>query len=184
MRLFFCLFIFFFSLLFPGCTTANMSGAIGSVIEDGKSLHKVFLRKGTDTSALVDLIKSTVGHDYISPWSDADDELISAQFKATSSQIAKVKDHQSVVRVIKVEFPVQDITTPFGQRSFVEGKYTIWPINGENLDQCNETGAFLKSLLGDQIKEPRTWNGRVTDWGAYMTDDQVVHQQYGRRRTC
>lgn len=129
--------------------TANMSGAIDSVIEDGKSLCQVFLKKGIDPSEVIDLIKSAVGHDYISPWSNEDDASISAQFKAMSSQITKVNDHKDIVRVIKVEFPVQDITTPRGRRSFAESNYYIRPINGENVDQCNATGAILETILED-----------------------------------
>ncbi|UZP40007.1 hypothetical protein NXS19_007823 [Fusarium pseudograminearum] len=110
-----------------------------SAIEDGKSLHQVFLQKGTDPSEVVDLIKSTVGHDYISPWSDADDASISAQFKAMSSQIAKVKDHKDI----------------------------------DNVDQCNATGAILKTILEDRIGKPMMMDGKVSKWRASMTDEQI-----------
>ncbi|KAM0401730.1 hypothetical protein FCULG_00006996 [Fusarium culmorum] len=151
-----------------------MSGAIDSVIEDGKSLYQVFLQKDTDPSEVVDLIKSTVRHDYISPRSDADDASIFAQFKAMSSQIAKVKDHKAIVRVIKVEFPVQDIITPRGRRSFAESNYYIRPINGENVDQCNATGVILKIILEDQIGKPMMRDGKVSKWRASITDEQIV----------
>ncbi|RTE80148.1 hypothetical protein BHE90_005324 [Fusarium euwallaceae] len=150
-----------------------MSRAIDSATEEGKSLHKVFVQKGIDTSTVVDLVKSTIEHDYISPWSDADDELISMKFRATSSQIAKLKDHQDIVRVINVEFPVQDISTPKGKRLFVEGSYVIRPINWENVDQCNATGIILKALLDSQLTESM-WDGKIRKWWATMTDEQVA----------
>ncbi|RSL79299.1 hypothetical protein CEP52_017540 [Fusarium oligoseptatum] len=172
-RLLHVLFIYFILVLFPGSTTANMSRAIDSATEEGKSLHKVFVQKGIDTSTVVDLVKSTIEHDYISPWSDADDELISMKFRATSSQIAKLKDHQDIVRVINVEFPVQDISTPKGKRLFVEGSYVIRPINWENVDQCNATGIILKALLDSQLTESM-WDGKIRKWWATMTDEQVA----------
>lgn len=174
MTLFFCLLFYLFFFLFPRCTAANMRGSIGSSIQDGKFLHEVFLQKGTGPSEVANLIKSTVGHDYISSWSDADDGLVSAQFKATENQIEKVKDHKDIVRTMKVEFPVQDISTPSGRRRFAETKYYIRPINGENVDQCNATGTILKTILEDKVRASMVMDGRFSKWAAEMTDEQVL----------
>ncbi|RFN41942.1 hypothetical protein FIE12Z_12904 [Fusarium flagelliforme] len=151
-----------------------MSSAIGSVTSNGKSLYQVFLQKGTDPSEVVDLIKSAIGHDYISPWSDEDDGTISAEFKAMSSQIETLKEHKGIVRMSKVEFPVQDVTTPQGRRRFSETHYSLLPINRENKDQCNATGAILKTILEDELRESMTMNGRFGKWTAEMTDEQVA----------
>lgn len=151
-----------------------MSGPIGSSIQNGKLLHEVFLQKGTDPSEVFDLIKSTVGHDYISPWSDADYGLVSAQFKATRDQAKKMEDHKDIVRLLKVKLPVQDISTPRGRKSFVEGEYFIRPINRENADQCNVTGSHLSTILGDRLEGPTMSNGRIREWGAEMTDEEVA----------
>lgn len=168
------LFISSFQLLSPECNTANMTSAVGSATAEGKSLYQVLLQKGTDPSAVVDLIKSAVGHDYISPWSDEDDGSISAVFKAMPSQIETLKEHKDIVRVIKVEFPVRDVTTPKGRRKFSENNYYIRPINGENVDQCNATGAILKIILEDKLRVPTVRNDRFSKWSAEMTDDQVA----------
>jgi len=109
------------------------------------------------------------------------------------NQIEKVKDHKDIVRVTKVEFPVQDITTPSGRRRFAETKYYIRPINGENVDQCNETETILKTILEDKVRAFTVMHGRISKWTAEMTDEQVaevenldgikaVRRQYRGRR--
>ncbi|RBR26811.1 uncharacterized protein FIESC28_00392 [Fusarium coffeatum] len=112
-----------------------MRGSISSSIQSGKSLHEAFLQKGTDPSEVANLIKSTLGHEYISPWSDEDDGLVSAQSKATQDQVKKMKDHKDI---------------------------------------CNATGLLLSTILGDRLEEPTMSNGRIREWGAEMTDEQVA----------
>ncbi|CAG7554603.1 unnamed protein product [Fusarium equiseti] len=174
MRLFFYLSIAFLLIPVTAYTSANMSSAIGSVVPNGKSLYRVLLQKGTDPSEVVDLIKSAVGHDYISPWSVEDDGSVSAEFKAMPSQIEWLKGNKDIVTMTKIEFPIWDVTTPEGRRRFSETKYSIRPINGENLDQCNATGAILTTILEDKLRVPIVMDGRFGKWTAEMTDEQVV----------
>lgn len=134
----------------------------------------MFLQKGSDPSEVVDLIKSAVGHDYISPWSDGDDGSVSAEFKAMPSQIETLKGNKDIVTVNKIEPPTQDITTPEGRKRFSETQYYIRPINGENKNQCNATGSILKTILEGNLPGSTVWGGKLSKWTAKMTDEQVV----------
>ncbi|KAJ4321992.1 hypothetical protein N0V84_005039 [Fusarium piperis] len=52
-------------------------------------------------------------------------------------------------------------------------EYTIYPVDGQNLDQCNATDASLGALLDGEVEEPMIVDGIVLSWEAPLTTAQV-----------
>lgn len=139
--------------------------------EKGKDLYTVFPKQGTDTAATMEFIKSTVNNHDLHPWTDVHEQLMSWTVEASPSEVTQLEGHEGIDRVAKLEIPKDH--NRLRQDDSLEQKSTIYPVDGQNLDQCNATGAFLRALLNDKVNEPRIWNGTVKSWTALLTNAQV-----------
>ncbi|RSL86760.1 hypothetical protein CEP52_015739 [Fusarium oligoseptatum] len=131
-----------------------MNHAPGMVPKKGKDLYTVFPKQGTDTTVTMEFIKSTVNNHDLRPWTDVCGQLMSWTVEASPSQVSHLEGHGSIDRVAKLEF-------------------TIYPVNGQNLDQCNATDASFGALLNDKVNGPRVWDDRLRSWTAFLTNAQV-----------
>ncbi|KAI8681928.1 hypothetical protein NCS55_00446400 [Fusarium keratoplasticum] len=161
--------------------------------EKGKDLYTVFPKQGTDTAETMEFIKSTVNNHHLHPWTDVHEQLMSWTVEASPSEVTQLEGHDGIDRVTKLEIP-KDHNRP-KQDDSLEQKSTIYPVDGQNLDQCNVTGASLRALLNGKVNKPRIWNGTVKSWTAFLTKAQVeqvevidgvkvVRPVYKGRRCC
>lgn len=146
-------------------TTANMNDAPGMATEQGKDLYRVFPKQDTDTAATTQFIKSTVDNNDVHPLTNVRGRLMSWTVEAEPSQVAQLEEHDGIDRVAKLKSPKKDDP--------LHRKFTIYPVDGQNLDQCNATDASIKALLDDMVKEPRIWDGTFRNWVALLTNAQV-----------
>ncbi|KAI8683337.1 hypothetical protein LRP88_04684 [Fusarium phalaenopsidis] len=135
-----------------------MNHAPGKATEQGKGLYTVFPKQGTDTAATTEFIKSTVNNHDLHPWTDAHyKQLMSWTVEASPSQVTQLEDHDGIDRVAKLEIPKDH--NRLRQDDSLQQKFTIYPVDGQNLDQCNATGASLRALLNDKVEQVEAIDG-------------------------
>lgn len=159
-------------VLVPLSTTANVSLASERTPEPGKDLYTVFPKEGTAVSATVDFIKSTVQNHDLHPWADVSEQLISWTVEASPSEVAKLEGYDGIVRIVKFEIPAHQGKQRRRKNTAIEGRFTIYPMDRDNQDQCKATSASLEVLLNDKVRE-RHMNDRIESWSAELTTDQV-----------
>ncbi|KAJ4188666.1 hypothetical protein NW767_011774 [Fusarium falciforme] len=125
--------------------------------EKGKDLYTVFPKQGTDTAATMEFIKSTVNNHDLHPWTDVHEQLMSWTVEASPSEVTQLEGHDDIDRVAKLEIPKDH--NRLRQDDSLEQKSTIYPVDGQNLDQCNATGASLRALLNDKVEQVEAMDG-------------------------
>ncbi|RTE72385.1 hypothetical protein BHE90_013197 [Fusarium euwallaceae] len=148
-----------------------MNHAPGMVPKKGKDLYTVFPKQGTDTTVTMEFIKSTVNNHDLRPWTDVCGQLMSWTVEASPSQVSHLEGHGSIDHVAKLEVPKNH--NRLRQDDPLQQKFTIYPVDGQNLDQCNATDASLGALLNDKVNGPRVWDDRLRSWTAFLTNAQV-----------
>ncbi|KAH6982174.1 hypothetical protein BKA56DRAFT_585442 [Ilyonectria sp. MPI-CAGE-AT-0026] len=170
----FHMFILPWLLLFlvPLSTTANVSLASDRTPEPGKDFYTVFPKEGTDVSATVNFIKSTVRNHDLHPWADVSEQLISWTVEASPSEVTKLGGYDGIVRIVKFEIPAHQGKRRRRDNTAIEGRFTIYPMDRNNQDQCKTTSASLEALLNDKVRE-RHMDDMIESWSAELTIDQV-----------
>ncbi|KAH7142026.1 peptidase S8/S53 domain-containing protein [Dactylonectria macrodidyma] len=157
----------------PLSTTANMNLPSERIPEFGKGLYTVFPKEGTDISATAGFIKSTVQNHDLYPSAEVGEQLMSWTVEASPSEVTKLESYDGIVRVVKLEVPAQQEKKRRQKDLPAEGRYTIYPVDRNNQDQCKAIGASLDALLNDEVREPRRMNDMIQSWVAVLTIDQV-----------
>ncbi|KAL2689287.1 hypothetical protein Neosp_003339 [[Neocosmospora] mangrovei] len=141
-----------------------MNDAPGMATEQGKELYRVVPKQDTDAAATTQFIKSTVGNNDVHPLSNVRGRLMWT-VEASPSQVAQLEDHEGIALVTKLKSRKEEDP--------LHRKFTIYPVDGQNLDQCNATDASLRAILDDMVKEPRMWDSTFRNWVALLTNAQV-----------
>lgn len=161
-----------FLILVPLSTTANVSLASKRTPEPGKDFYTVFPKESTDVSATVDFIKSTIQNHDLHPCTDVSEKLISWTVEASPSEVAKLDVYDGIVRVVKFEIPAHQGKRRRRDNTAIEGRFTIYPMDFNNQDQCKTTSASLEALLNDKVRERHMYD-MIESWSAELTLDQV-----------
>ncbi|KAF5024502.1 hypothetical protein F66182_3442 [Fusarium sp. NRRL 66182] len=158
----FYMFCFLFLLLFvPSCATTNMDHTLESADESPRHACTVFLIKGADIRKTVDFIKSTVESEDVQPCKEGDDESMLWIVKASSSQVAKLKEDQNIGRVVD---HVKESKRRHAQ--YAKGMYSIYPIDKEDQQQCIATDDSLRAFLNDRLERGRYPEHIIDGWVA------------------
>ncbi|KAI8722565.1 Peptidase-S8 domain-containing protein [Fusarium sp. LHS14.1] len=119
----------------------------------------------------MEFIKSTVDNRDLHPWTDVHDQLMPWTVEASPSEVTRLEGHDGIDRVTKLEIPKDH--NRLRRDDSLQQQFTIYPVDGPNLDQCNATDAYLRALLNDKVDKPMIWDGAVQSWAAFLTDAQV-----------
>lgn len=126
----------------------------------GKESYIIFPRAGSDASDAANFIKATVSAGDLLPWTDVQENLISWTVEASGGEVARLQAHAGIDQVTKLELPpqpakdaratmdttAQDVDTELLGRRPDAGHYHVFPRDGTDRKQCNETEAFPISI--------------------------------------
>lgn len=163
----------FSSILVFLWTAANGKLASDRVSEPGKSFYAVFFKEGANTSSTIDFLKSIVNNDDLCPRPNTDEQLVALTVEASPSKAIQLQNLDGIHRVVKLEIPARYTTKP--EQKAPPGKRrkcVIYPVDGNNMDQCDATSEALKALLDGKIRELER-GGPFRRWAAKLTFGQL-----------
>ncbi|KAI1409642.1 hypothetical protein F5Y13DRAFT_89666 [Hypoxylon sp. FL1857] len=170
------LFLSWFRFIMTSIPAANGPSEFERQPGLGNQFYTVFAKAGVDTSKIDGFIKSTVGADNLRPWTDAQKNLVSWTVEASEEESSRLQEHVSIDRVTKLEISPQPGNLACQDSVPAEDdnwNSLVFPVDGSDLQQCNQTDASLWSFLRDKIRRPLIYKGEVSFWVATLNDTQV-----------
>jgi hypothetical protein len=128
-----------------------------------RDLYTLSIRAGTNSTATIDFVKSTLKITGTFSWADVDDGLLSTIIDASTIELATLLKHENVVGAVRF-VPKEQGVPP-------KARYIIRAVHGIDQQQFEATTASLNALIKGQFAE--TWKS----WEAYLSEDEKLQVQ-------